>query len=395
MNILYLDASRSLYGASRALLTLLQNIDRTRITPYVVLANDVDDDMRLCAELKQLHILYREYPLAVLRRQKYLNPRGAIIITGSLFRSAWFLQRIIRKYEIDLVQTNTSTILSGAVAAAITRVPHIWHVHEIFRRVEGKILTRMLGGLSSRVVVPSDATAHNLLLHNPRLKRKLDVIKNGIDAVPFRTVSRDDVDNLRREWSIGPGEMVVGMVGRVGMWKGEEQFVEMARLVSQRRENIRFVIVGGTFSNHEHHMSRLKALVETGGLGSRVLLAGPRDDIPVVLNLFDVLVHLPVRPEPFGLVAIEAMSAGKPVVASATGGLTEIVVDGSTGFLAPQGDVEGAAESVIALLDDNQLRERMGQASSARVDAEFSSSSYAARFERLYETLVAVGATQP
>src|SRR5687767_4637461 len=137
MNILYLDASRSLYGASRALLTLLENIDRTQITPYVVLANDVEDDMRLCAELKRLHILYREYPLAVLRRQKYLNPRGAIIIGGSLMRSTLFLRRIIRKYEIDLVQTNTSTILSGAAAAAIARVPHIWHVHEIFRKMEG------------------------------------------------------------------------------------------------------------------------------------------------------------------------------------------------------------------------------------------------------------------
>ena len=389
MNILYLDASRSLYGASRALLTLLENIDRTQVTPYVVLANDVEDDMRLCAELRRLHILYREYPLAVLRRQKYLNPRGAVIIGGSLVRSVWFLRRIIRKYEIDLVQTNTSTILSGAAVAAIERVPHVWHVHEIFRQLEGKILTRMLGALSSRVVVPSDATAHNLLLYNPRLKRKLDVIKNGIDASPFRTVSQDDIDHLRREWSIGQEERVVGMVGRIGMWKGEEQFIEMARLVCQHQDNVRFVIVGGTFRHHEEHMARLQSLIETNGLGSRVLLVGPRNDIPVVLNLFNVLVHLPVRPEPFGLVAIEAMSAGKPVVAAATGGLAEIVVDGSTGFLVPPGDTSSAAERVLALLDNDPLREQMGQAGSNRVDAEFSSAAYAARFERLYQTLAA------
>ena len=135
-------------------------------------------------------------------------------------------------------------------------------------------------------------------------------------------------------------------------------------------------------------MARLQSLIDTAELGSRVLLAGPREDIPVVLNLFDVLVHLPVRPEPFGLVAIEAMSAGKPVVAAATGGLTEIVVDGSTGFLVPPGDVVSAAERVKTLLDDDLLRERMGRAGSRRVDDNFSSAAYAARFERLYQSVV-------
>lgn len=388
MNILYLDATRSLYGASRALLTLLENINRQEIRPYVVLANDVEDDLRLCAELNRLHIHYCEYPLAVLRRQKYLNPRGAIFISRSLVRSVGFLRGIIRKYEIDLVQTNTSTILSGAVAAALSGVPHVWHVHEIFRKWEGKILTRLLYALSSCVVAPSEATARNLLLGNPALKRKLLVIKNGIDPKPFRTVAKSDVDRLRHEWSISPTDRVVGMVGRIGMWKGEEQFVQMARLVRQRRENVKFVIVGGTFSNREHHLTSLQSIIDTNGLNTHVLVAGPREDIAVVLNLFDVLAHLPVRPEPFGLVAVEAMSAGKPVVAAATGGLKEIVVHGSTGFLTPPGDVENAAERVITLLGDDLLRARMGRAGSRQVDSQFSSATYATRFETLYHTIL-------
>ncbi|HEX9990355.1 MAG TPA: glycosyltransferase family 4 protein [Chloroflexia bacterium] len=388
MNVLYLDATRSLYGASRALLTLLENVDRHNIHPYVVLANDVEDDLRLCAALRRLRIPYKEYKLAVLRRQKYLNPRGIFFMGRSLLGSVPFLARAIRRYKINLVHTNTSTVLSGAVAAAICGVPHVWHVHEIFRKWEGEVLTRMLGTLSSRVVVPSEATANNLRGFYPRLSRKLKVITNGVDPTPFRSVSESDVERVRREWSIRPGEQVVGMVGRIGMWKGEEQFVEMARLVSQQRDNVKFVIVGGTFDNQERHVDDLRAVISSQGLSERVLLAGLRDDVPAVLNSFDVLAHLPVRPEPFGLVAIEAMSAGKSVVAAAMGGLTEIVRDGETGFLVGQGQIESAAARVLALLDDAALRERMGHAGSRRVDAEFSSAAYATRFQALYRSII-------
>jgi glycosyltransferase involved in cell wall biosynthesis len=387
VNVLYLDATRSLYGASRALLTLLENIDRRSVHPYVVLANDVEDDLRLCAALRRLRIPYREYRLAVLRRQKYLNPRGILFMGRSLLGSVPFLMRAIRRYKINLVHTNTSTVLSGVVAAAICGVPHVWHVHEIFRKWEGEVLTRMLGAFSTRVVVPSEATANNLCAFYPRLSRKLRVITNGVDPAPFRSVSESDIERVRSEWSIQPGEQVVGMVGRIGMWKGEEQFVEMARLVSQQRDNVKFVIVGGTFDNQERHMDDLRAFIASNGLSERVLLAGLRDDVPAALNCFDVLVHLPVRPEPFGLVAIEAMSAGKPVVAAAMGGLAEIVRDGETGFLVGPGQVEDAAQKVLALLDDSSSRERMGLVGSRRVDAEFSSAAYAARFQALYRSI--------
>ena len=388
-NILYLDATRGLYGASRALLTLLENVERREVRPYVVLANDLEDDTRFSTELDRLHLNYREYKLAVLRRQKYLNPRGLLFIGSSLLRSVLFLRKVIRRYKIDLVQTNTSTVLSGAVAAALTGVPHIWHVHEMFRRAEGKILGRMLYLLSTCVVANSQATRRNLITSYPPLKSKLMVITNGVDPTPFRNVSMNDIRSLRQEWSLAATDRVVGMIGRIGMWKGEEQFVEMAQMVSRQCSDVKFVIVGGTFEGRRHHLIRLQSLIDKKGLTAQVILAGLREDIPVVLNIFDVLVHLPIRLEPFGLVAIEAMSAGKPVVAAALGGLVEIVLEGETGYLVQPGQVETAAEKVCGLLGDEPLRLCMGQAGSVRVDAEFSSAAYATRFQSLYNKIQA------
>ncbi|MEA2573866.1 MAG: hypothetical protein QOH93_1164 [Chloroflexia bacterium] len=357
------------------------------VRPYVVLANDVEDDMRLCRELDRLHVRYLEYPITVLRRQKYLNPRGVAYLAGSIVRSVRFLRNLIRKYHIDIVHSNTSTILSGAVAARLEGVPHVWHVHELFRPFEGRVLTRLLYSLAAQVVVPSGAALANLVASYPPVRQKVQVIKNGIDPTPYRTVSPEQVKELRAEWKIPTGARVVGMIGRIGMWKGEEQFVEVAARLTETGTDGRFVIVGGVFDDRKHHLERLEALIEEKGLKERVVVAGLRSDVPVAVNLFDVLVHLPVRAEPFGLVAVEAMSASKPVVAVALGGLAEIVDNGETGFLVAPGDVEAAAAKVALLLQDKALAGRMGAAGSRRVDEQFLSSHYAAQFGTLYRQL--------
>lgn len=366
------------------LLTLLERSESIGVRPYVVLANDVKDDMRLCRELDRLDIKYWEHPVAVLRRQKYLNPSGLLYLSVALVRSVRFLRRLIRRYHINIVQTNTSTILSGAVAARLEGVHHIWHVHELFRTWEGRVLTRLIYVLSSQVVVPSEAVASNLAEAYPRVRRKLKVIKNGIDPGPYRAVTQEQVEQLRAEWKIPPGMKVVGMIGRIGMWKGEEQFVEMAARLTKQGINARFVIVGGVFDDRKHHLERLKALIEQKGLRERVIVAGLREDVPIAMNLFDVLVHVPSRAEPFGLVAVEAMSARKPVVAVSLGGLTEIVDNGKTGFLVGESDPHGTAEKVGLLLRDDALAAHMGRAGFERVDEQFLSSHYAHQFGTLY-----------
>ncbi|MDQ3706042.1 MAG: glycosyltransferase family 4 protein [Chloroflexota bacterium] len=387
LNILYLDATRSLYGASKMLLLLVEQAPSLNVRPYAVLANDVEDDMRLCRELDRLKVPYLEHNLTVLRRQKYLNVRGLVHLSLSLVRSVRFLRGLIRKYRIDIVQSNTSTILSGAVAARLAGVPHVWHVHELFRPIEGRVLARLLHALSTRVVVPSEAVLANLGAAYPPVTAKLQVIKNGIDPLPYRTVSETQVEQLRAEWKIPPGTPVVGMIGRIGMWKGEVPFVEMAAKLTATGTDARFVIVGGVFDERRHHLERLEELIAQRGLKGRVIVAGLRADVPVAVNLFDVLVHLPLRAEPFGLVAVEAMAAGKPVVAVALGGLAEIVDNNSTGFLVQPDDLDATVQKVALLLQDRALASAMGKRGSERVDALFLSSHYASQFDRLYRQL--------
>lgn len=129
--MLYLDATIGLYGASRVLLTLVHHADREVVRPYAILANDVDDgDYRLVRELRAVRVPVMLHPLAVLRRSKYLNPPGALFLARAAVRSTRKALRIIRMYGIDVVHTNTATVLTGALAAR--------ERERVYRKVAGK-----------------------------------------------------------------------------------------------------------------------------------------------------------------------------------------------------------------------------------------------------------------
>ena len=224
VNVLYLDASRGLYGASRMLLTLLRGLDREKFNPRVILANDIANEEALFPpELQKLQIPYREKALCVLRRTKYLTPRGVVWLTRTLTASVSELVRLIRDRNIGLIHTNTSTVLSGALAAALTRTPHVWSVHEVLRW-EGMVLSPLLHSLSTRVTAISEAVAASLWQQFPPIKTKIVVIPNGIDAGRITDLPPGAAKNLRQELGISPDEPVVSMVGRIGSWKGEYLF---------------------------------------------------------------------------------------------------------------------------------------------------------------------------
>jgi glycosyltransferase involved in cell wall biosynthesis len=324
------------------------------------------------------------YPLAVLRRSKYLNPRGALFLARAAVRSTRMAVRIIRKYGIDVVHTNTATVLTGALAARAAGVPHVWHVHEIFRPSDARVFPPLLDALAARVVVVSNAAARSLVEQRPSLEGKVTVVRNGVEPGPFRNVTAGEVERVRREWGAAPGEKIVGMVGRIGMWKGENDFLRMAAIVREQAPGTRFAIVGGTFDRRDYLLDELRERAAAMGLRDAVVVTGLREDVPAVMGALDVLAHLPDRPEPFGLAPAEAMAAGKPAVVTDQGALSEVVQHGVTGYVVAPGDVEAAARYVSGLLADGGLRDRMGRAGAERLGREFGVERAAREFERVY-----------
>ena len=384
--ILFVHNNNDLYGADIALLTLLKRLNRTRFEPLVVLPTDTRHINRLSTELDKIGVECGFLPIGVLRR-RYLRRGRVFAHAVELAGAVWSLSRLIRKRRIDLVHSNTLQVVAGAGAALFTRRPHIWHVHELL--VDPSWLRRTLHWMVPRcstvVVANSEAVRQHLLVDAASYRDRIQVILNGIDTAAFGgNAGRDEI---RKEWGVAPGETLIGMIGKVTRWKGQLAFAGAARLVLDTHPGTKFAAVGGVFDDETHFMDRFCEEVERMGLGDSLIISDFRSDVPQVLHAFDIFVLPSTWPEPFGLVVTEAMAAGKPVVATAHGGPTEIVAAGETGYLVPPGDAQALADAIRRFLDDRTLIQRMGLAGQRRADERFDVSRYVREFENLYQTV--------
>jgi glycosyltransferase involved in cell wall biosynthesis len=386
-NILVVHNNNDLYGAEKVLLELLSRLDRSRFYPIVVLPSDTRHINRLSPELEKLGIEYTFIPLGVMRR-KYFHlhhlPRFAV----EVFAGVRKLLHLIRERHIAIVHTNTNTILSGAFAARLAHLPHIWSVHELIvePRSVRSTLHFLIPRLSTRVVTVSRAVRDHMLKDAPRYADRFEFICGGINVEPF--LHADGRDRVRKEWGVRDSEVLVGMAGRVTRWKGQSVFAEAAKLISQKHPNVKFAAVGGVFDTERFYMDHFKEEVQGLGLNGRFIINDFRSDMPNVFAAYDIFVLPSTLPEPFGLVVIEAMASARPVVATAPGGPSETVLDGVTGYLVKPSDPTAIVSAVEDLLAKPEQRAHMGEAGRARACEFFALSRYVKQFEDLYEQIL-------
>lgn len=171
---------------------------------------------------------------------------------------------------------------------------------------------------------------------------------------------------------------LIGIVGRLQRWKGMHVLIEALPLVRARHPGARVVIVGGAHEPEPDYPALLRAQVMHLGLESAVTFAGFQSDVPRWMQAMDIVVHASDR-EPFGIVVVEAMALGKPVVAGAAGGPAEVITPGENGLLAPFGDAPALATALLQYLDNPALAVRCGAAAAERA-RDFSAQRYAVAF---------------
>jgi glycosyltransferase involved in cell wall biosynthesis len=130
--------------------------------------------------------------------------------------------------------------------------------------------------------------------------------------------------------------------------------------------------VGAPLFGEQDYEQELKRMVKQLSLQKRVRFLGFRSDVPELMKAVDIVVHVPIAPEPFGRIIVEAMLAQRPVIASRAGGVVEIVEDNVSGLLIEPGDAQALANSVTALLADSSLYDRLAEAGHTRALVHFS-----------------------
>jgi len=215
--------------------------------------------------------------------------------------------------------------------------------------------------------------------------RRTQVVYDGLDEAAF--TPRRHANAVRSDFGIANGTPCLGVIGNIQEWKGQTVFVEAMARVVEAVPQARGLIIGGVHragvAYHEQVQSRIRDL----HLDRCLRITGFRSDIAEVMNALDVVVHTSVQPEPFGRVILEGMVLGKAVVATAAGGVPELIRDGETGFLVPPGDAAGLAARLIPLLQDPTLRQAVGRRAQAWARGHFSLQRHVAAMSAIYEEL--------
>jgi glycosyltransferase involved in cell wall biosynthesis len=392
--VLFVDHAARMGGGEVALLNLVACLDPRRFRPEVVLA----EDGPLVGRLRAAGVPTRVLPLdrrVLDARKDSLGGAALLRVRAATAALAYAvrLAAVVRRGRYDLIHTNSlKADLLGGLAGRLAGRPVLWHVRD---RVDPDYLPRPAVHafraacclLADYVVANSHAT---MALLRPTFgdafgeraaRERMRVVHDGVPPAAFDVPPPAG----RRAGGGGP---VVGLLGRISPFKGQEYFVEAAAAVRGRFPAARFRVVGAALFGEAEYEARVRALVGRLGLGGCVEFTGFRSDVGAEIARLDVVAHASVTGEPFGLVIAEGMAAGRPVVATRGGGVPEIVEDGVSGLLVPPRDAAALAAAIGSLLADPAAARRMGARGRERVRAYFTTDNAARKVEQFYDAIL-------
>jgi glycosyltransferase involved in cell wall biosynthesis len=288
-------------------------------------------------------------------------------------RLAWLTAQAGR--GADLVYANSpKALLVVSLARLVRRTPVIWFLHDLltethFSRRTIRLLVAVANRTAARVLANSKATAVAFVAAGGR-GDLAQVVYDGFDTAPFT-----DTSALPAELGLD-GSPIVGVFGRITQWKGQD--VVLRALV-----NVPSVVA--VFVGEEEDAAsadKLRLLARELGIADRVRFLGFRKDVPQLMRAVDCIVHVPIDPEPFGRVIVEAMLAQRPVIAAHAGGIPEIIENGVSGILITPGDPDELAEALRRIFSDPVAAAEMAANGQQRARARFSDKRMLSEIER-------------
>jgi sugar transferase (PEP-CTERM/EpsH1 system associated) len=296
------------------------------------------------------------------------------------------LLRLLRREPVDVLHAHLfhANFLAATVgkAAGVPVVIATRHSIEIGGRLRERI-NRATRPLCDTVVAVSREVYQAEIDRSGIDSARVTLIPSGVELDRFAAPDPAATERLRRAWHIQPETKLIGTVGRLVPPKGHTYLLDAATRLRDRAPKLRIAIVGDGPLR-----PALEAQTRSLGLSDTVIFTGIRREVPEILALLDLFV-LPSLWEGLPIALLEAMAAGRPVVATRVGGVPEVVVDGTTGRLVATSDPDALANAILTLLQDPDLRRRMGAAGQARVRKHFSVERMVKDMDQLYCRLLA------
>lgn len=371
IRLLYCITKLELGGAQKQLLSLLGRLSKDKFEIFVFTADEgylLNDALSLPGvKVKSSNFLKRP-----------INPFKDILALIEIYR-------FIKQNKIDIMHTHSSKAgILGRIAAKLAKTKYIFHtVHGwSFNDFQPFLLRkcyigleRICAKLSDKIIVVSIHDKEKGLKNRIGEESKYALIRYGVDFEEFKKPAENSKEGL----GIGPQEMVVTNISCFKPQKSCLDFIELAHSVSRRFSNVKFLLVGDGVLR-----KKIERLIHKLGMQKQVILTGWRRDISAILSATDVLALTSLW-EGLSIAVLEAMSAGKPVVATDTGGVKEVIVEAENGFVVKLRDTRQMAQRIIQLLKDDGLRKNMGERSQNLLGTGFRVESLIRSHQDLYE----------
>jgi glycosyltransferase involved in cell wall biosynthesis len=290
------------------------------------------------------------------------------------------LARVFASRKVDLLHTHhMPAFIDSTVGAQIARVPILIntdHCKQYPIERHWQVLENGASRLADTVVAVSHHTRNELIQYQRMAPEKVQVIYNGIDVKLRRPEKPADI---RRELGLQPDDIVFGTAARLEAQKGLELLIDAAPLVLKRIPKARFLIVGGGSLEID-----LRQRADALGLGREVIVTGYRTDAVDLMQTFDCFVQTSLF-EGMPMALLEAMALNKPIVATAVGGVPEVVEDGVCARLISTRDPQDLSDALVGVTADPVVRKRIGDAGRQRYERNFTAAAMVSQYERLYE----------
>lgn len=368
MNILALHVVSDMYGSSKVLLQAVTALKQKGYNVCVV----VSEEGPLTTALQKAGIQTKIIRLGILRR-RYVNFFGIINRAVVLTRAFFALKKLCKAQNIDIIYTNTAPVVIGGLLAKFTGIKNVWHLHEILEKESfmHRFFGKLINATASKVIVVSNSVYNNWagIIDT----RKMVTVYNGYNAdnlVPANAAA--SINNLREHLGITSNTVLVGMVGRINNIKGQPYFIDIAAAAKAAGLNCHFVMIGDAYTGYEYLYKTLEQQIQNLGVQDMVTNLYYQPNAASLIKDLDIFVLPSIKPDSFPVVVLEAKAAGKPVIATAQGGVLEQIDDCVTGFLVPVNDANTAAEKLGVLVNSSFIRSKMGEAGKQKLQTQFS-----------------------
>jgi glycosyltransferase involved in cell wall biosynthesis len=410
-----MQVTRFVEGGSAVVVdNIARGLDKNRYEPLVLFETNVNSnirkklseseiktiDLKKCTDDRCLNLNHFNKNMGIGRRIQAKFGKKTHQIYLSLNSFSRFLStqaprvrsfiRAYRENEVDLIHTHSDLTLGKPeiIAAHIYGIPCVSHLHTYpYLNHFNRMFSRFVDAF---IYISSDVAKFHTCQGIAKTKGK--IIHNGVDIRKFNR--NYGSDSVHKEFGIKPYQTLIGLIGRIDWWKGHEYFLKAMAIALKHNADLKGLIVGDlekrfSVNRNKLYLEKLKSLVNSLDLKDKIIFTGFRNDIPRIISALNLVVHASTKPEPFGMVVIEAMAAGKPVVATAAGGVLDIIQDGINGLLVPRMNSDAMAKAILYITLNPDKATEIGIASRQRVCEKFVVEKQIMKLQEFYDDIFA------